>query len=425
METAETQPQETHEAQLALPNAGIKSRLREIAGLVRHWSSRHTGEIVWAFVFAVLAGYAFALYIEEPKPYRVYVVADPDTNWETLSNNFRSKEGNQGFANIGDVKVEVQVQMLENNDNESARKKADELAGRPDALLVIQHGRSQHVETSLSTYLRARPQVPLIATSATDDDLLKQCDKSCVDEGWFDSVQQGAMPFTPVLQLSPTNEIQARSAVQFASQRSKRRFLIVPSNDPKDQIYNDNLVKAYSNAIGEAHGEVVGVRKMDALPSESDLETLKPDCVLYAGGVGEAQTLFDHLSRLKVTGAGLMLILSDSVIESRGTDSDLNAFDSTVPGTSASPLVPHPPVVMAATRDLLVTGGATVTRTKKKGVRVNFTYQTDAADYNFHTSGYAEDAFSIALQLISDLNERGGDLRFRLKSFLHIHNVKD
>ena len=65
---------------------------------------------------------------------------------------------------------------------------------------------------------------------------------------------------------------------------------------------------------------------------------------------------------------------------------------------------------MAATRDLLVTGGATVTRTKKKGVRVNFTYQTDAADYNFHTSGYAEDAFSIALQPTSVVKGPNGGI---------------
>jgi len=59
---------------------------------------------------------------------------------------------------------------------------------------------------------------------------------------------------------------------------------------------------------------------MDTLPKNSDFDKLKPDCVLYAGGFGEAQTLFNELSTMRSGGPEFTLMLSDSVIQSRGTD---------------------------------------------------------------------------------------------------------
>ena len=63
---------------------GANDMTLRILGIVKRWVSRHTGEILWAFVFAILAGYVIALYSEDPKPYKIYVVADPDTDSETL-----------------------------------------------------------------------------------------------------------------------------------------------------------------------------------------------------------------------------------------------------------------------------------------------------------------------------------------------------
>ena len=56
---------------------------------------------------------------------------------------------------------------------------------------------------------------------------------------------------------------------------------------------------------------------------------------------------------------------------------------------------------------------------------VRFTYQTDAVHYNNYTDVYGLDAFAIAGQLIGDLDRRGGDLRYALKSALHLHSVND
>jgi hypothetical protein len=322
---------------------------------------------------------------------------------------------------------------------------AEKLVDGSDTLLVIDHGRSQKIEDSVRTYFGARPQVPLIATVATDDDLLAPCNSStiqrpaltdndsgssCFDGSWVDALTQGSEPFAPLLQLSPTNQVQGASAVQFALQSGKHRFLIVLGNDPNDQSYTENMKNAYGAAIRAARAQLVGVLRMDALPSSFDFDVLKPDCVLYAGSLGEAQTLFNRLSTIKPGTPEFSMMLSDSVIQSRGTDADLAGFIPASPDPSMLPrFTPsgrHGPIELAGKIERVPVG-----RSKKallasqSSVQVNFTFQDDAADYNSHKSPYVDDAFSVALQLINDLNERGGDLSLRVKSLFHIQNVKD
>lgn len=372
---------------------------RTISQIAKRWIAEHSREIIWAWIFAILAGYAIAVYLEEPKPYTVYVVVDKDTNQETLASMFSGRDLKIG--KFRDVPVQLQLETLSDTDKETARKKAEDLVNRSDTLLVIEHGRSQHVESALPVYLSARPQVPLITTVASDDDLLKQCTDSCYDNGWF-SPQRKFPPldgglFVPLLQLSPTNHIEGRSAVQFATQYNKRRFLIVLGSDQRNQSYTDSMKKAYSDAIEEFKAEVVGIRQMDNLPTKDDLNSLKPDCVLYAGRVGEAQTLFNRLTRIQDPNRELLMIFSDSVVESRGLDRDLAAFEA---DNAASKLV-------------------------RARVPVLFTYQTDAADYNAHQNAYVTDAFSIATELVSDLDQRGGDFLFWAKALLHLHNAED
>ena len=116
---------------------------------LRKWSSLHVSEISWALLFAVLAGYAFALYIEDAKPLKIYVVVDPDTDPETISKTFRTQEQKSSIAHIGRVPVAVQVELLADRDRETASRKADDLVKQQDTLLVIMHGRSDHVVHSL------------------------------------------------------------------------------------------------------------------------------------------------------------------------------------------------------------------------------------------------------------------------------------
>ena len=419
-------------------------RFRRTLDLATHWAQHHAPEIFWALVFAVLAGYAFALYIEEPSPYTIYVVVDQDTDGETMQ-ILQTAAQKADLPQIGRVKTRIQIEKLPDQDGRAAAEEARKLVSRTDTLLVIEHGRSQNVESSIRTYLGARPQVPVITTVATDDDLLRSCRRSaaetsggsegqdrvgsCFNGYWFNSLTKSNEEFAPLLQLSPTNEVQGRSAVQFAIQNGKRRFLIVLGSDPRDQSYTDNMTKAYSDAIHAAHAELKGVVHLSALPSESDLESWMPDCVLYAGGIGEAQTVFRRLSAMSVPNMPLTAILSDSVIQSRGMDTDLAAFGPAVPQdevlASRSRRRQRGPVEAAVGRERLRPGRQKNAQIAALSIPVNFTYQTDAYDYNIHANPYIDDAFSVAAQLIGDLNVMKGDVWFRIKSSLHVHNVED
>jgi hypothetical protein len=358
-------------------------------------------DLVLATVLALLAAYIVAPLFEEARPYRVYVVADHDTNDDTLTKLLQRKD-NEVLGTVGDVKVEVKLERLESDDNGMAEQKAQELSQRPDTLMVIQHGRSSHVEGSLPVYFGVRPQIPVITTVASDDNLLVKCGAPCFNVSLVGKISDAdPTQFVPLLQLSPTNAIEGRSAVQFATQKKKRNFLVIYGSDPKNQAYTASMVAAYSEAIAGFKAQLVGTKKMDELPTEADFNSWKPDCILYAGGMGEARTLFNRLSAMHLKTQDLMVIFSDSVVESRGEDINLKAF--------------NPPAGAVPTQG----------KTLPSELKVEFTYQTDAADYNLHMNSYAEDSFVIARQLVDDLNRQGGDLRFRVKSWFHLHNVND
>jgi hypothetical protein len=342
------------------------------------WTRHHRVEVFWAVVFSVIAGWVLAP--PPPQPYTIYIVADARTDQETMAAFEMLEQNFQSDAlSIGDVPVRVKIEKLD--ESTSAIDKANDLVNRPDTLLVIGHMPSAPIEDSLLVYFQAGPPVPVLSTTASDEDLLIKCRQqrgACFQDGWF----------APLLQLSPTNKEQGRSAIRFAIQKHKKRFLIVTELDFDKDGYTKDLVQAYDDAIKETNNQlggdsdglaIVGKYKLDHLPNKEKLARLRPDCVLYAG---ELDTAHDLLSTF--SGAEPMVILSDATLESRLTDNALGDF------TLAS-----------------------------------FTYQTDAADYNNHTNIYGRDAYWIARQLIGDVNKRGGDWRYWLKSLLHFHSVKD
>ncbi len=347
---------------------------------IRHWSHHHQSEILWAALFAVVV--AWLLDPPKPHPYTIYVVVDHRTDPETRAVFDSIEQNSQTDAlNIGDVPVQVKVETLDDAQTSTAVAKANELVNRPDTLLVIGHLPSPLIEESLFSYLHANPPVPILTTTASDEDLLVKCRQrglACFQDGWF----------APLLQLSPTNKEQGRAAIRFATQNLRNRFLIVTENDFNADPYARDLIQAYHDAIDEFNDErkpgrgaagVVGKYKLEHLPDKALLSKLRPDCVLYAGELETAHGLLNRFPEPQP-----MVILSDSTLESRLSDNALSEFTP-----------------------------------------MRFTYQTDAADYNDHTNVYGLDAYWIARQLIGDLNNRGGDLRYWFKSLLHFHAAKD
>ena len=347
---------------------------------IKRWASEHKSEIFWAAIFAILVAWIFDP--PKPQPFTIYILADPRTEPETMA-VFESLERNAQAdpLTLGDVPVQVKLEKLDAGTTDAAIAKASELANRPDTLMVIGHLPSPLIEASLPTYFQAIPPIPFLSTTASDEDLLINCEHlgtKCMRDGLF----------APLLQLSPTNQDQGRAAIRFATQHGKRRFMIVSENDFTLDTYTKDLIQAYHDAIAEFNvdhkqdgdlAEIVGKYRLSGLPDKAELRKSDPDCVLYAGELEVAHGLLHSFSDPQP-----LVILSDSSLESRLSDNALRDF-----------------------------------------ILVRFTYQTDAEDYNDHTNIYGLDAYSIAKQLIADLNTRGGDLRYRLKTLLHFHYVND
>jgi len=357
----------------------VEGGARRSLRVMKRWAIEHKGEIFWAAVFAVVV--AWLIDPPKPHPYTIYVVAHPRTEQKTMAvfENIENLSQTDGLS-VGDVPVQVRVERIDEPTTEAAIGKANDLAKRADTLLVILHLPSQLVEDSLPSYFQSDPPVPVLTTTASDEDLLVKCHQSGVK--CFDD-----LALAPLLQLSPTNKEQGRAAIRFAAQHKLRRFLIVSDKEPGNETYANDLSQAYHDAIDEFNegapagdrAAIVGNYRLDQVVNQAGPKKLNPDCVLYAGELEQAHGLLQIFP-----GPEPMVILSDSTLDSQLSDNSLKDFTP-----------------------------------------VRFTFQTDASDYNNHTNVYGKDAYYIARQLIGDLNQRGGDLRYWLKSVLHLHSAKD
>ena len=337
----------------------------------------HRSEVIAAIIIGVPVAAYFALYFDrsEPKPYKIYLLAEPRLTQEALDQVARSR-GAQDL-HVGSRKVELSVIHLDSS-ADSAVQKAHDIINSDDALLVIGEMNSQSTELSLPVYFSAEPPVPFIATEQTDEDLLHYCTEKCY----------GTRP-APLLQLSPVNSDQAHWAVRFAIDKGARRFLIVRDTDSTNKRYTDSLVSAYRNAISKLPEEVGNEVQANEVAFEQvteDIRRYDANCVLYAGGKDTAPALVKAVQKGVMnnpSGKDFIVILSDSVVTSQ-ISTDIMAV----------PLV-------------------------------RFTNQSDAADYNKRLPVYAMDAVAIAKQLTEDLQSHGFDFRFIAKSWFKREGVPD
>jgi len=363
----------------------LRERMGTVHFRLSNWVADHNSEVLLAGAFAaVFAVAAWFLVLPIPEPYLIYVLADHHTDPYTM-NTLLTKAAmshTMPIRRIDGVPVFIEVDQLSDDSEGTIRTKAAEISLRSDVLLVIGHLPSQLAEAALKVLLETRPQIPFIATVSSDDNLLSQCPggSSCFADDQF----------VPLLQLTPTNEVQGQSAVTYATIQGKRRFLIVYDNDKDNAAYATNLVQAYEAGIknfnqsvkkGDKLAEIAGEYKMDAPPNIAELKAWKSDCILYAGGMGEGLSFLTALGQANLQ---TMVIFSDSSVQDGFSPRDLKDF----PGTL-------------------------------------FTNQIDANDFNEHKNVYVEDAFAIAGQLIDDVQRRREDRRLRFKTFAHIQTARD
>jgi ABC-type branched-subunit amino acid transport system substrate-binding protein len=157
--------------------------------------------------------------IEPPKhePYKVHLVESSQTDDDTQQMfDTLAKRWNVQPPMLGDVPIQLEIYKLQEDSFEAAKREAEALINNPNTLMVIGHLPSGLTEESLPIYLRAKPPVPYISTTASDDDLLAQCKDTCGD----------ATHFAPLIQPSPRNVDQGASAVRFALLAGGGDFLL-------------------------------------------------------------------------------------------------------------------------------------------------------------------------------------------------------
>jgi cellulose biosynthesis protein BcsQ len=334
----------------------------------------------WWYLLGILAlcvllGVGGAMWIGgRPDSYKIYVIANPSADLDDLDRLLKQTALQQPFQQIGNVPVEVKSKVLSNDTTSTVQRTASELINMQDTLLVIGKLTSQPSESSLPIFFGARPQVPVIVTQATDDDLLVQCratGNKCFEEG-----------DPPLLQLSPTNTAQGKTSVLMAFQNRMHRFVIINDNNPANKSYVENVVDGYEEAIKSLSSQhVMQVGQYDVHSFNPNAKNMEPyDCLLYAGGLEGAITLLS-----KYQSHYPMIILSDSVL------------DGGIASLSRLPI--------------------------DEGVPVYFISTIPAADYNARTNPYDRDALSIAAELIGDLNTRGNGGGVR--RWLHLHGGTD
>jgi len=331
------------------------------------WAFEHKWEIFWGLLFAwVMARFVF------PPPHDPYYIQVIERSKDDPNDDVTVKRLHQLAEQkwtLGDVPIELKiVQLQEHTDSdrqkEEAKQVAETLAHAKDTLIVIGDVPTGLTKQSLPIYMGAKPPVPYLSTTASADGLCQQCP---------------ATPFRPLLQVSPMNSNEAFSMLLWARQNQKSRCLVVTDQSPAAVDYATELANDLSNASSDALKDVSVVHEYrignGPPPSEEEFQAWKADCVLFAGNAGAASTLWNL-----IRGRNMLTVFSDGVVNSHGG------------------------------RGITDLGSS------------YFTYAADVADVQ--NTVYVDDAVEIATSLLQDLNRKGGNISYRLRSLLHVENVE-
>jgi hypothetical protein len=358
----------------------FKTILRSLWTSSFHRATVKTSDLLLAFTFALLFVWPstdMMPTINAVDSYKVYILTSAWASDEDREKLYNIRNTKDPISTIGDVTIHLRVEVAE--DSFASERMAQDLVHRPDTLLVIGHLPSNSIESVAPIYFGARPQVPFVATIATDDDLLVRCGYFCSEGG-----------YVPLLQMAPANVDQAQWAVHYAMKHAARRFLVVAGSDPTLSTYTKDLVQGYSEAVNaNARAGIVIVGVTTAERVSEKVIALRPDCVLYAGSAGEAESVY-HEVTARVPGERVLLILPDSVLGS----------------------MPSKPFIKELTS----------TRSR---VDVRFMSLVSARDLNMHVNSGLVDAVTIVQLLVNDLNSSGGDFQSRVDSFLGIMSAND
>jgi branched-chain amino acid transport system substrate-binding protein len=197
------------------------------------------------------------------------------------------------------VKTEIRSDLA---DPEKAYTLAQELALRPDVLMVVGHGSSSVSRRVLPLYMKADPPVPVILTTDTNPGLLPP---QALDD---DSVR-------PVFRLFPTDDNQAEVGAKFVASRHASSVWII--EDTSNPTYSHYLARAFLDELYERYSKINVVlwSNNSSLPPYA-VDRLGFDWVFFAGDWRNALILLRQLQAIP----GIRkpnVLLSDGAVDDR------------------------------------------------------------------------------------------------------------
>jgi branched-chain amino acid transport system substrate-binding protein len=313
-----------------------------------------------------------------PTSYRVYVVGNfQAANLPTRILSGLQKSGSLGEINGVEIKLERQIAF---GDPAAAEQRAEDIASRPDTLMVVGHFSSTATKAALPAYLRAaRPKIPVIMTTETNPNLMPP---KAFGDG-----------YDPVFRLSPTDDKQSNRAADFAMEKGARAFLVV--EDQTNPVYSQFLSRTFCERILEKSREqqtpvILRTSDVSTLPTDA-MRTIGVDWVFFTGGWQNAILLARQLKAVQGN-RPIQLLLTDASVDPK-----------------------------------LLGGGAAV-----EGAYLTYPMRAESYNSDRGSEEYGANAFMVMKQLVQDANDNFGQragemagLGYQMRRLLGLKSVRD
>src|SRR5258708_4256008 len=350
---------------------------------------RAFAEKVFVPLFMVIVGLVIFKPIEQwwsgPEVYKVYLVGNK--NDSETQRIFRSIQQETALAKL---KIDGREVDVEEKDDKGeihvAQEIASHLVNGPDTLMVIGHVFSQRTKEILPTYMAGNPPVPVITTRETLPTLMGKVEY-CQEPGRY----------CPLIAMSPTDNDQAQSIVDFAESQGAETFLILREDDDKNTDYIHGLVKCLRARIDADRNKMDAkvtaellVLDQVSIDAAVDLTISKhPKCIVYIGNFGTGKTYLSALQQQKAKNSQIVYspitVLTDSSVGQEMLMSDVGS--------------------------------------------VFASYQLSGEQYLAADNVYGVDSFAMVKQLVRQVDENPialqTDWHSSLRHLLNMHRVRD
>ena len=242
--------------------------------------------------------------LQGPETYKIYLIGQiSDQGTHQTHEGFRESWRKISPLKINNIPIAIEVED-DTGDPEIGKRYAQKIAQQPDVLLVVGHGNSSTSKNSLKEYMAAKPKIPVILVTETNPALLPRlCEMSEVP--------------CPILRLSPTDEDQAKTAIEFAMDKGAESFLVFKDKD--NPVYSDYVAKRLAVEITQRNKRVCLTTTDEIVKIQIEmLKSLKIDCVIFVGAYTEAMIVVRWTNQIYRVNEDLcprkpMIILTDWV----------------------------------------------------------------------------------------------------------------